>query len=415
MGTQRVLFPRPKIERGSHALTSVLPPLLADVYGLLANPGVFPPAAGAIPFPTAAYSLDVIGEARLRFSSAPSTFTVTGQRVLVPGPSTKVYGDYEDDGGTATTVSYTLDSSASPAWTFSMGPVSTVFDWAAFPQILRMVFSVSADAANAPAFTNPKIVFGSAFAPLNDLMEILTDLGLAAPFSPSFTNPWKYQLQAALTIPFTQLDPETGIQDDTVYLGPRPVETPPCLVPFLDNTDVKVGFHYGASFGQPAEWSAFFQLEMQLWWPLLADKCLLVVLLGQIQIEIEQQGTNVLVQIGGGLGLSFKVLGAEAKAWLAVAIDLVFGDTMTNLGISLILGFSVDLFKIVQVQVQAEARGFLVTTHEVNTPKTKCLLAQFTAQIEVSIFLVLDFEATLEYDTNIHLCGPGDCSAIATP
>jgi len=91
-------------------------------------------------------------------------------------------------------VSYSLDSSASPAWKFSMGPVSTVFDWAAFPQIMRMVFAVSADAATAPQFTSPKIVFGSAFAPLNALMAILADLGLAAPFNPSFTNPWKYQL-----------------------------------------------------------------------------------------------------------------------------------------------------------------------------------------------------------------------------
>ena len=416
IGTQRVLFPRPKIERGSRAFTSLLSPLLADVYGLLANPGVFPPAAGAIPFPSAAYSLDVIGEAMLRYSSPSPTFTVTGQRVLVPGPSTKVYGDYEDDRGKATTVSYSLDSSASPAWKFSMGPVSTVFDWAAFPQIMRMVFAVSADAATAPQFTSPKIVFGSAFAPLNALMAILADLGLAAPFNPSFTNPWKYQLQAALTIPLTQTD-ENGKQDDTVYLGPRPVETPPCLVPFLNNTDVKVGFLYGAYFGQPADWSAFFELEIQLWLPLIADKCVLVVLLGKIHLEMdEQHGTTVLVQIGGGLGLTLKIFGAEAKAWIAIAFDLVFGDTISALGASLLIGVSVDLFDIVEVQIQAEARGVLITDHPLHdTAVTRCLVGQFTAQVEVSIFLVLDFDATFEYDMDKRISGDGDCDAITTP
>jgi hypothetical protein len=422
MGTQRVLFTRPKIERGSHAFTSVLPPLLADVYGLLANPGVFPPAAGAIPFPSAAYSLDVIGDAMLRYSSPSPAFTVTGQRVLVPGPSTKLYGDYEDDAGTATTVSYSLDSSASPAWRFSMGPVSTVIDWAAFPQIMRMVFSVGADAATAPQFTNPKLVFGSAFAPLNTLMAILTDLGLASAFNPSFTNPSKYQLQAALTIPLTQTDAE-GRQDDTVWLGLRPdmtpptFETPPCIVPFLNNTDVKVGFLYGAYFGQPADWSAFFELEMQLWFPIVPDKCVHFLLLGKIHLETDaQHGTTVLVQIGGGLGWTFKFLGNEAKLWAAIAIDLVFGDTESALGISLLVGFSVDLFDIVEVQVQAEARGVLVTDHPLGgTAITRCLVGQFTAQIEVSIFLVLDFEATFEYDMDKRISGQGDCNAITTP
>lgn len=125
-GIQRVLFARPQIARNDLAIRSVVAPLLADPFATAASPSVFPSALACLRIPFPDYSLEVLGEGRLRLSLASHTFAaerVAGisTRELSTSPSFRAFVDYAN-----TRITLTLDSTASPSWTYEQAGVAIV-------------------------------------------------------------------------------------------------------------------------------------------------------------------------------------------------------------------------------------------------------------------------------------------------
>ena len=94
-GTQRLLFSRPRIVKGSKSITSDVAPLLADPFSRVSSGALFPPALTCLRVPFANYSLEVPGESQLRLVLPSATFAaqpVSGnlRRELSAGASTRI-------------------------------------------------------------------------------------------------------------------------------------------------------------------------------------------------------------------------------------------------------------------------------------------------------------------------------------
>ena len=97
-GTQRVLFPRPKITRGAKAITSDLAPLLADSFAMGAAVGIFPRELSCLEVPSPSYSLQMRGTRiapHLAISCLSASLIGGGNtRELGKSASTRFFLDY---------------------------------------------------------------------------------------------------------------------------------------------------------------------------------------------------------------------------------------------------------------------------------------------------------------------------------
>jgi hypothetical protein len=173
-GTQRVLFRRPKIEKGSRQITSDETPLLADVFALSQAVGLFPPPLACLQIPFASsYALDVQGEGRLRLTLPSATFpaaTLSGkpERELVASPTSRMYTDETD-----TRITVSIDPSAPVPWSYEQTGIAIVKDADGFSRLLTTRGSIRASAAQPPTFTLEPFEFGPALDPAKPFVPFL--------------------------------------------------------------------------------------------------------------------------------------------------------------------------------------------------------------------------------------------------
>jgi hypothetical protein len=125
--TQRVLFPRPKVElSGVRAgqISSTQTPLLADPFLMTTAVSMFPPVNSTIQFEDADYGLKPLGGGDLALDLAHNDFPVTGgDRTIHAAGGNTVFARYRDESGAPATVHIELDSSGAIPWIFTLGGV----------------------------------------------------------------------------------------------------------------------------------------------------------------------------------------------------------------------------------------------------------------------------------------------------
>jgi hypothetical protein len=189
--TQRLLFPRPKIETGSRKITSTERPLLADMYALMTAVGIFPKASNCIPVPTSSFALETQagGGFKLVLPFTDNKFAVTPfTRNLTNSPPVRTYAEYADDRGNQTEITIKIDSLASPVWSIKMSPVSVVLNFDPFDRLMRTVGAIEGQSGVPTQLSNPSIVYGSVLSPLQEIITILKDFGLPIPMQVSMSN-----------------------------------------------------------------------------------------------------------------------------------------------------------------------------------------------------------------------------------
>ena len=156
--TQRLLVRMPKIESGQTAITSVAAFLLADVYALAGGVSIFPREDLCIAMP-ANCSVQVPAPAQLRLvippqGGAPADSFIVGapsERIVTNvNSSLTVHAVYADENASKTIVTWKIDSTATPNWSFSMGPVSVLGDLGSFPGLMRVVGTLSTQSGALP-------------------------------------------------------------------------------------------------------------------------------------------------------------------------------------------------------------------------------------------------------------------------
>jgi len=374
-GTQRVFFPRPKIETtASNQITSTQPPVLADPYSLATAVGFFPRTDSAIPFPNNTYALVITGGNYKLQLPTPSFPVTVGQRTIAEAGTVRSFADYS-----TATATVTIDTSQAVPWSFQLKNAASAMSSGSLGEVMRVVGDIQADANTPTNITNAQVIMGGALGPVQDLMKFLQSLGFPTPMSVSMTN--KVQLQAGIKIP---------MDDELNKLLPPGG-------PHFEDSDVVVSLTIDSPISE-----AEFQLEATIFIPTPFDPLQAV---GRFEFDAKistDSGNSFTFTIGAGIGVSFNLTDAfKVTAYYVNTEFLIIGDTIFGLGVGALLKGSIDL-EIISVDVSVEAKMAVL---KVTCPGvTVWGAAQVTFAIEVTIAFVIDinFQVQAEWDQNLN-------------
>jgi hypothetical protein len=352
--TQRLLVRMPKIEPGQTAVTSVAPFLLADVYALAGGVSLFPREDLCIALP-ANCSLQIPAPAQLRLvippqgDAPPDSFIVgaPSERIVTAvNSSLTVHVVYADENASKSVVTWKIDSTADPDWSFSMGPVSVLGDLGSFLGLMRVVGTLSARSGSATQLINPRLVFGGAMAPVQDIINILTAIGIPIALSFALTSTTlKIQSGAILKIP-----PSV----------PKPPKTDVVGDAYIDTGAGKLKGELRTGFGNAAEpgdklfasfenWRLYFELSGALQVAIIA-KVLYVG--GAFKFQIEgraNQPTEITIMAGVLFGVGGDLIKDVLSAQGSAQYSYVFHKGSQ-------IGFGIDI----EIKVSAAVLDGLV-------------------------------------------------------
>ena len=379
-GTQRVLFPRPKIEASAPTqITSTVTPTLADPYSLANSVGLFPRTDAGIPFPNAIYSLDISGGGAIKLQLPSPSFPITvGQRTISEAGGVRAYADYA-----GATASLFIDTAAAVPWTFLLKDVNLATSSTLLGEVLRLKASVEASANMETRLRDSRMIFGGALGPVQDILAFLSNLGFPSPLNVSMTNSIK--IKAGLKIP---MDEELN-------------KLLPPGGPQFDDTDVVVSLAIANPIAE-----ANFELGATILIPTPFDP---LVAVGLIKIQIQMStgsGNTFTLTVGVGLGVTFKVAGFGCTAYFAQTMFLIVGDTVLGFGVGMLIKGSIDL-EVVSVDVSVEAKMAIL---KVTCPDVTIYgAAQVTFAIEITICWVIDIDIEVQAEADQKLNG-GPCA-----
>jgi hypothetical protein len=389
--TQRVLFPRPKVElSGVRAgqISSTQTPLLADPFLMTTAVSMFPPVNSTIQFEDADYGLKPLGGGDLALDLAHNDFPVTGgDRTIHAAGGNTVFARYRDESGAPATVHIELDSSGAIPWIFTLGGVELCLATSLMGEVIRFLGRVEASAAEPGRFRGGTVHFGGALSSIDTFTSFLgtttlADLPLGSRNQPS--------LEIALKIPIVGAPGEP--EDIDVGIGT------------LADADVTVGVKIDLSTGSP---SLKFELDGVItgrtpFPPLVAA--------GQVKFEIESddQGNVFKFTLGFGVGVQADIGPFKAEAYFFQNDYLVVGTNEIGFGIGVELKAQIDM-EVVSAEVDVEAAALMIDT-TCGPSTTLWLVAQLTIGVDITIAWVIDIDFEYQMQMQSNLDG-GPCPA----
>jgi hypothetical protein len=378
MGTQRALFPRPKIEATNPTqITSTQIGSVADPYGLATALGPYPTPDKAVPFPTAAWALVVSVDGNYQLD-LPSPFAAgVGRRTLEQAGS--VHGDVDYTGAQVT---YTVDTAQAAGWEFRVDDIVKIMSTTSLGDVVTLGASIVSSDGGTTQFQQPSVELGGALTIVQDILTMLVDMGVTGVFTALMTNSWA--LKASFNVPAADA---TG---HALQIPPWPAPDPTFK---LDDTEVKLEWDL-----DPSSDTVTFSVGGQ---PMFAIQSLPgVYVTGIIKFQIQMSttsGTDYALLIGVGFAYDADVLGGKIslKGLIALTFAAVWGDSVLGYAIGFLLQLQAAIEPIISVTISIEGQAVFVTACKGTPNQTKYEAALLTVAIEVSVCLV--FSISVEY------------------
>jgi hypothetical protein len=372
-GTQRVFFPRPKIEAdGSRRLTSTRIPALADLYSLTTAVGLFPRLADTIPFPSSTWALAIAPDSHYRLEPAPSFPVTVGQRTLSDGQSVRAFADY-----TGSRVELSIDTAAAVPWSFVLRDVTLVTSSGSLGEVIRVKGTLEGSAAAPARLRDAQISFGGALQPVQDILVFLQHLGADAlpPLDVSLTNAWKASM--GLSIPLDFLFNLIPLPE-----GPKFKDTELAASVIVESEEApKAG--------------AEFEFKGNI---LIPTNFPFVKAVGRIELKIALStrfGTVFVLTVGAGAGIFAENPLFELNMYVVRTMFFITGDNVIGLGTGLIGKGTID-FRIIGLEVTVEAKLAVVKVECPPDEHNVWLVGVLSIAVEISIFFV--FELSIEVE-----------------
>lgn len=392
----RILFRRPKVERGDHAVTSAVPAVLADNYARAASPGgLFPAAAQWTLLLAPAWKLSVLAGGHLRLDLPPGPpVTVTNPvRALSNSPTLRTRIEYRHGAGTPSAFALAVDSSQPVRWSYGVDRLSHINEAGSLGDVLTLESGI--DAADAAPFRmpDPDFLLGPCFAAVQSALDLLAMLGLPKPLDVSVTNS-KIELEAKLSIP----------------LGPPPEYEIDLVVMKIKEAAVAVGFGFEwdvCAGGGPKVKAVFEAGAMAI----IRTPYTPLVAIGLVKMKIAMASDNpavVTFRVGAGVGVDLKVAGFGVTAYYASFIEVIAGDTVFGIMFGILFKGSMDLV-VIEAALTFEARMGLIR-RECPPVVSVWGLLQASVAVEVSIFFVIDISFTWEVESTVLFSGESSCA-----
>jgi hypothetical protein len=388
-GTQRLLFPRPKLEAtGPHAITSVRAPVLADPYALATATGPFPRIDACIPFPNAGYSLAIGAGGNFTLHPSPFKFTTPVlKRVLRESNTVRSIAYTADENNSPSVVTLAIDTAAADPWSVNITNLSLATESGSLGEVTRVVGSIDSKASVATQLADARFVFGPPLKPVAALVSFLEQFSALPAPGVAMTNDWS--LQAGITFDFTK------------YLSLVSPALKSFIKQFIADLDVKM---LSKTTATSSDFVMQFELTVKIPTPFPP---IVAIGLAAVEFQMGDFGNAWTFQLGVGIGVSFTVGPFDALAYYAQSEFLITGDTVFGLGASTLVKASVDL-EIVEADISIEAKIALLKVTCNVTDSSIWGVAQVTIAIEVSIFFVIDIEFDVQAEWTNNLDG-GPC------
>jgi hypothetical protein len=383
-GTQRVLFPRPKLEAsGAHAITSTLAPVLADPYALATATGPFPRIAACIPFPNASYALAIATDGNLSLQPAPFTFTSPVlKRILRESTTVRSIAYTADENNNPAVVTLAIDTAAAEPWSVQVTNLSLANESGSLGEMTRVVGNIASTPSTATQLADARFVFGPPLKPVAALVSFLEQFGNLPPPSCAMSNNW--QLLAGITFDFTKY---------ALFLSPA---IQAFVKQFIVDLDVKM-----QSETKPTTSNFVMQFDLTVKIPTPFPP-VVGIALARVQFQIGDDGTVWTFQLGVGIGVSFTAGPFDVTAYYVQSQFLITGDSVFGLGASSLVKGTVEL-EVASVSLSIEAKIALLKVSCNVSDSAIWAAAQVTIAFEISIFFVIDieFDAQAEWTQNL--------------
>jgi hypothetical protein len=381
-GTQRLLFPRPKLEvTGPHAVTSLRAPVLADPFALATATGLFPRIDACIPFPDANYSLAIGAGGNFTLQPAPFSFTTPVlKRVLRQSTTVRSIAYTADENNNPSVVTIGIDTAAADPWLVNITNLSLATESGTIGEVTRVVGTIDSKAGAATQLADSRLVFGPPMKPAAALISFLENFGPLPPPGVAMTN--DFSLQAGLTF-----DLEKMLENVPTPIGRLVKE-------FVVDLDVKM---LSKTTATSSNFIMQFELTVKLPTPFSTVtpegelEGIVAIALAMVQFQMGDDFNAWTFQLGAGIGVAFEVASTfDAIAFYAQSMFFITGDFGWGVGSSSLVKGSIDL-KVVEVDISIEAKIALL---KVNCAAGSSIwgAAQVTIAVDISIFFVIDIE-----------------------
>jgi hypothetical protein len=301
---------------------------------------------------------------------------------------------------TAAHVTYSVDTSQPVPWRFRLDNATKIMNTSAMGDVINLGSNIVAAAGTTTTFEQPNLELGGSLTIVQDLLKILSQLGITGVLTAQMTNDWS--LKVAEKIP-------------VVDQWGRPYEIPPLPPPPVpeglddpeikfDDTEVKVEVDL-----LPSSDKATFEMGGQPMFFLHTLPGLYAVAIIKFGLEVStQDGTVYSLLIGIGVAYDKDIKPFEFKGKLALTLAGFSGDTVFGYAVGFLLSLEASIEPIVSVQLSLEGHLARVDACMGTDHETVYTAAKLTFSIEISICLVfsISFEASTTSSTT--LSGPGD-------
>lgn len=391
MGTQRVLFPRPKIEATDPSrITSTRIPLLADSFVLATSEGIFPLPANCIPFPSNVWALQVQSGNHYRLEMPSTTFPAgIGRRTLQQAGKVKGDIDYSQ-----AEVTYEVDTAAAPAWRFAMDQVDKIMNSSDLGDVITIRANLHGDSTQPTRIDSPQLRIGDGMEVVQDILTLLADLGITGTTEVDMTNKWSIKIRMIVPVK----DPSG-----------KDLQIPP-LVPMPDIKFADTGLTISGKV-----WGKGDQVDFEFAGsPMFAIKSvpgLYAVALLKFSIRLSTvDGTSYKLLIGFGIAYELKATDwLKLKGLFAITVFGVVGDTVLGFGAGFLIKVSADLV-VVTVTVRLEGKLALVWGCRGSANESQWSLAKLVFGVDITIAFIFSVSFEYEGKTKSLLQGPGEPS-----
>jgi hypothetical protein len=388
MGTQRALFPRPKIEAANPTqITSTQIGSVADPYSLGTALGPYPSPDKTVPFPTANWALAVSADGHYQLN-LPSPFAAgVGRRTLQQAGS--VHGDVDY---TAARVTYTVDTSQAVGWQFRVDDIVKIMHTTSLGDVVTLGANVVASAGATTQFEQPSLQLGGALSIVQDILTMLADLGITGVLTVLMTNSWA--LKASVNVPVVD---GAG---HALQIPPYPDPSPDIM---LASTQIKVKWAVA-----PKSDAATFSMSGQPMFAIHVIPNVYVTAIIKFQIQVSTaNGTDYSLLIGLGLSYSLSATPFSFKGTFALTFAGVSGDSVLGFAIGFLLQLQASITPIISVTLSLEGQLALVVACQGTAHETKYGAAVLTLAVDVSVCLVFSINFQLQTTASKVLEGPG--------
>jgi hypothetical protein len=410
--TQRLLVRLPMVETGGSAITSVARFLLADAFALAGGVSLFPRPNLCIEMPDhCSLEAPALGQLRLSIppqpGSPPDSFMVlapTERIVTNVNSSLTLHAVYADEKAARTVVTWKVDSTATPDWSFSMGPISMLGDLGPFPGLMRVIGTLSAQSGRDAQLAKVRLVFGNALSPVQKILNILTEIGFPVAFPFALTkSTLKIQSGVVQKIPPPVLkkQPDGGstLEDGEPFdIGIGEL-----------NGELRAGFGNEAKVGDTLftaleNWRMYFELSGDI--KFSPQPPGLVKSGGAFKLQIEGQANEppkITLEVGSIAAIGRNLFaGVKAEGSVRYSYVLQFKGSQIGFGIDLEFKAEIEVCKgLAGAQVSAEAMALASRKddHTVNVS------AEFTLGFELTLGWVFNesFEVQAKYEQDVNM------------